>query len=145
MLVDVDVMPLLGPQNTPFDFIGHDGAVALAERFYDHMDAHEPALVATHRTDGQGRVAKVVRENFAAFLVEWLGGPKVYSSTHGHPRLRMRHARVPIGVEMRDAWLRCMNAALVHESIEPEVRDYLVRRFAEVADFLRNRSEGEST
>ena len=65
----------IGPGNTPFDMIGQEAAVALAERFYDHMDAHEPALVAVHRTNEAGdKVAPVVRERFGAFLVEWLGG-----------------------------------------------------------------------
>lgn len=132
----------IGPGNTPFDVIGQEAAVALAERFYDHMDAHEPALVAVHRTNEAGdKVAPVVRERFAAFLVEWLGGPNIYSSVNGHPRLRMRHMHVAIGIEMRDAWLRCMNAALDHPSIDDDVRGYLGRRFAEVADFLRNRPE----
>ena len=132
----------LGPDNTPFDVIGHDAAVALATRFYDHMDAHEPALVAVHRTDPSGtKVDPIVRERFSAFLVEWLGGPQIYSSVHGHPRLRMRHGHVPVGIELRDAWLRCMNAALEHPTIDADVRGYLTRRFAEVADFLRNRAE----
>jgi hemoglobin len=135
----------LGPGNTPFDVIGHDAAVALAHRFYDHMDEHEPALVAVHRNEGANegkrKVSPEVRERFAMFLVEWLGGPQIYSSAHGHPRLRMRHAHVPIGVELRDAWLRCMNAALEHPSIHDDVRVFLARRFAEVADFLRNRAD----
>jgi hemoglobin len=132
----------LGPDNTPFDVLGHDAAVELARRFYDHMDEHEPALVAMHRTNESGtKVAPVVRERFSAFLVEWLGGPRIYSSVHGHPRLRMRHAHVAIGVDMRDAWLRCMNAALDHPTVNDDVRGFLVRRFAEVADFLRNRPE----
>lgn len=133
-------MPPFGPNQSPFEALGHDGAVALANRFYDYMDENEPALVAVHRTDDNGRVAPVVRENFSAFLVEWLGGPQIYSSVHGHPRLRMRHGHVPIGTELRDAWLRCMNAALEHPSVDSDVHDYLVRRFAEVADFLRNRA-----
>jgi hemoglobin len=132
----------IGPDHTPFDVLGHDGAVALAQRFYDHMDAHEPALVAVHRMDETGtKVAGVVRERFSAFLVEWLGGPSIYSKENGHPRLRMRHGHVPIGIELRDAWLRCMNAALEHPSVDDDVREYLGRRFAEVADFLRNRTE----
>jgi hemoglobin len=129
----------LGPENTPFDVIGHDAAVALAKRFYDQMDANEPELVAVHQTDGHGRVSPVVRERFSLFLVEWLGGPSVYSSAHGHPRLRMRHGHLPIGVELRDAWLRCMNAALDDPSIDEDVRSYLGHRFAEVAEFLRTR------
>jgi hemoglobin len=130
----------LGPQHTPFDRLGREGATALAARFYDHMDAHEPALVAVHRTDPSGaKVAPGVRESFALFLIEWLGGPSEYSRKHGHPRLRMRHAHVAVDAAMRDAWLRCMAAALDHPSVDDEVRGYLVRRFAEVADFLRNR------
>jgi hemoglobin len=131
----------LGPDNTPFDLLGHEGALALARRFYDHMDAHEPALVAVHRTDESGtKVAPLVRERFSAFLVEWLGGPPVYSDANGHPRLRMRHAHIAIGRDLRDAWLRCMNAALDHPTVDEDVRNYLQRRFAEVADFLRNRA-----
>ncbi|WP_394827400.1 cyanoglobin [Pendulispora albinea] len=131
----------IGPSNTPFDNLGHDGALALATRFYDHMDANEPELVAVHRTDAQGRVAREVRDRFGAFLVEWLGGPQIYSSVHGHPRLRMRHGHVPIESTLRDAWLRCMKAALDHPTVHPDVRDYLGRRFAEVADFLRNKPD----
>lgn len=122
--------------------IGHEAAVALAKRFYDHMDEHEPALVAIHRLDESGkRVAPIVRERFTAFLVEWLGGPSDYSRAHGHPRLRMRHAHVAVDSSMRDAWLRCMNAALAEPSVDADVRAFLERRFAEVADFLRNQGE----
>jgi hemoglobin len=136
----LDDVTLLGPQHTPYDRLGREAAVALAHRFYDHMDAHEPALVALHRSDETGhKVAAGVRESFAAFLVEWLGGPREYSSRFGHPRLRMRHAHVAVDAEMRDAWLRCMTAALEHPSVDDEVRSYLGRRFAEVAEFLRNR------
>jgi hemoglobin len=132
----------LGPDHSPFDALGpaaYETTVALARRFYDHMDAHEPALVAVHRKDESGtRVAPVVRERFAMFLVEWLGGPSDYSKAYGHPRLRMRHAHVPVDAALRDAWLRCMNAALEHPSVSDDVRGFLRRRFAEVADFLRN-------
>jgi len=127
----------LGPERTPYDVIGHDAAVALAHRFYDHMDAHEPALVAVHRQE-DGRVAPIVRERFASFLVQWLGGPDDYSRAHGHPRLRMRHGHVRIDGELRDAWLRCMDAALEDPSVDAEVRGFLRRRFVEVAEFLRN-------
>ena len=106
------------------------------------MDAHEPALVQLHRRDDSGtRVAPIVRERFTAFLVEWLGGPDDYSKANGHPRLRMRHIDVAVDVAMRDAWLRCMNAALDDPSVHEEVRTYLTERFAEVADFLRNRED----
>jgi len=129
----------LGPDDSPFDLIGLEGTTLLAKRFYDHMDAHEPALVAVHRLDEtKARVAPIVRERFTSFLIEWLGGPSDYSKANGHPRLRMRHGHVAVDIALRDAWLRCMNAALDHPSINDDVRGYLGRRFAEVADFLRN-------
>jgi hemoglobin len=125
------------PTDTPFDRLGESCARDLARRFYDHMDGTEPALVAVHECEG-GRVSAGTRERFASFLVEWLGGPRNYSAAHGHPRLRMRHAKVPIGIDLRDAWMRCMRAALAECVADEAVRAYLDRRFGEVADFLRN-------
>lgn len=130
----------LGPDYTPFHALGVEAAQALAKRFYDHMDEHEPDLVAVHRKDETGKkVSPIVRERFTLFLLEWLGGPNDYSTAHGHPRLRMRHGHVPIGADLRDAWLRCMNAALEHPDVNDDVKAFLRRRFSEVADFLRNR------
>ncbi len=132
----------LGPDFTPYHALGPEAAARLAARFYDHMDAHEPALVAVHRLGEDGKtVAPIVRERFTAFLLEWLGGPPEYSKANGHPRLRMRHGHVAIDLAQRDAWLRCMDAALSDPSIDDDVRGYLKRRFSEVADFLRNRTE----
>jgi hemoglobin len=128
-----------GEDELPFDGVGGEARVReLAARFYDHMDADEPALARLHQVDELGRVSKGSRERFATFLVEWLGGPLVYSPVHGHPRLRMRHGRVPVDVGMRDAWLRCMAKAMDEMGIEGNVRRYLDGRFAEVAELLRN-------
>ena len=54
----------------------------------------------------------------------------------------MRHGRVAVDTAMRDAWLRCMDAALDDPSIDADTRGYLQRRFLEVASFLRNRPDG---
>ncbi|MBL8950258.1 MAG: group II truncated hemoglobin [Myxococcaceae bacterium] len=125
--------------DTPYTRLGGSEAVrALAEAFYDAMDATEPALAKLHPLDEQGRVSRGSRDRFGMFLIGWLGGPQDYMATHGHPRLRMRHARVPVNEPMRDAWLRCMAAAMNARGVEGEVRSYLDARFAEVADFLRN-------
>jgi len=128
--------------DTPFDRIGGaDRVHRLVERFYDVMSEREPALARLHEVDPAGRVARGPRERFALFLVGWLGGPQDYTVRHGHPRLRMRHGRVPVGSATRDAWLRCMTAALDAEGIDGEVRAFLDGRFVEVADFLRNVAE----
>ncbi len=117
---------------------GSEAVLALAEAFYDAMDASEPELAKLHELDEKGRVSRGMRDRFGLFLIGWLGGPQDYMAKHGHPRLRMRHARVPVDVSMRDAWLRSMRAAMDARKIEGDVRSYLDARFAEVADFLRN-------
>ena len=110
----------------------------LVERFYDHMSDHEPALARLHRCTPEGRVERYSRDRFALFLIGWLGGPQDYIALHGHPRLRMRHARVAVDAAMRDAWLRSMTAAMDAEQIAGPVRGFLDGRFAEVADAMRN-------
>lgn len=124
---------------SPYDVLGgRDVVLALAERLYDVMERDEPALAATHSLDEQGRIRRESRERFALFLVGWLGGPQDYIEKHGHPRLRMRHARVRVDEAMRDAWVRSMKTAMLDTPMPEPVRAYLNARFLEVADFLRN-------
>jgi hemoglobin len=125
---------------TPYDLLGGEAAVRqLAERFYDAMDRDEPALARLHPLDEHGRVSRESRDRFALFLIGWLGGPQDYIAAHGHPRLRMRHGRVPVDIAMRDAWMRAMRTAMDEVSVPGELRAFLETRFAEVADFMRNR------
>ena len=125
--------------DSPFKRIGgREATLALAEAFYDAMEANEPALAKLHPLDEQGRITRTARDRFALFLVGWLGGPQDYMAKHGHPRLRMRHAKVPVDEAMRDAWLRCMQHAMNARGIDGDVRAFLDARFAEVATVLRN-------
>ena len=117
---------------------GEEGVRKLVARFYDVMDAEEPALARLHELDEHGKVSSAARERFTLFLIEWLGGPATYSPVHGRPRLRMRHGRVPVNVPVRDAWLRCMARAMDDQGVAGEERDFLDKRFAHVADFMRN-------
>jgi hemoglobin len=124
---------------TPFDLLGGAARVtALVETFYDVMSEREPVLAKLHECAPEGIVARGPRDRFALFLIGWLGGPQDYIAKHGHPRLRMRHGRVPVNIAMRDAWLRCMTEAMERHAITGEVRTFLDTRFAEVADFMRN-------
>ena len=123
---------------TPFERIGGEANVrALSERFYDAMDEHEPALAALHPLEN-GKVSRAARDKFALFLIGWLGGPQEYMRLHGHPRLRMRHAHVPVTQVMRDAWMHSMRLALRHASIDPDLASFLDEKLGEVADFMRN-------
>lgn len=132
----------MDPSTTPFDLVGGEDVVRrLATAFYDTMERDEPELTAIHQRDAAGKVSPRTRERFGLFLMGWMGGPQHYTERHGHPRLRMRHGHVPVGIAMRDAWLRCMTKAMDQVGITGEVRGYLDRRFTEVADFLRNVEE----
>jgi hemoglobin len=124
---------------TPFELLGGDAAVrAIVERFYDAMTELEPGLARLHRCDDAGRVVRASRDRFALFLIGWLGGPQHYMARHGHPRLRMRHARVPVDDRMAAAWMRCMRAALDGCGVQGEIRAFLEARLGDLALFLRN-------
>jgi hemoglobin len=110
---------------------------ALVERFYDAMDAHEPALAALHARE-DGKISRAARDRFALFLIGWLGGPQDYMRLHGHPRPRMRHAHVPVNATTRAAWLRCMRLALADASVPESLRRFLDEKLADVATFLLN-------
>ena len=132
----------INAERTPFELLGGEEPVrALAEAFYDAMDEHEPALARLHECDEQGHVSRRSRDRFALFLIGWFGGPQYYMEQIGHPRLRMRHAKVPVDVTMRDAWVRTMTRAMNARGVQGEVRAFLDGRFAEVADFLRNKQD----
>ncbi len=127
------------PADTPFERLGGEqGVRAVVERFYDAMTELEPTLARLHPCDERGYVVRTSRERFALFFMGWLGGPQDYTAQYGHPRLRMRHARVPIDTAAARAWMRCMLQALDAAGIEPDVRDFLEARLLDVAMFLRN-------
>jgi hemoglobin len=125
-----------GPDRLPYDELG--GALkvdALVQAFYDEMDRN-PAFERVRKIHPESLDES--REKLRLFLSGWLGGPDLYVQKHGHPRLRMRHARFPIGETERDQWLACMAAAMDHLDIQGDIRAFLDTRFAHTADFLRN-------
>lgn len=118
---------------------GETGLRALVNRFYDLMDSSpEAAKIRSFHA----KSLEQSREKLFMFLSGWSGGPQLYVERFGHPRLRMRHLPFPIGAVERDQWLWCMNKALEESGRDPRVVEYLKRRFAEVADAMRNQAEG---
>jgi hemoglobin len=135
---DTEGPPAEAVEATPYQRLGGEPVVrAIVERFYDAMDAHEPELAALHQREA-GKVSRASRERFALFLIGWLGGPQDYMRQHGHPRLRMRHARVPVNTGTRDAWMRSMRRALDESQLDEPMRRFLEEKLGDVANFLRN-------
>ncbi len=77
-------------------------------------------------------------ERLRLFLAQYWGGPRTYSETRGHPRLRARHMPFVIGTEARGAWLRCMLDALAQQPADPADRAALEQYLVSAADFLVN-------
>jgi hemoglobin len=114
---------------------GADAIGRLVDAFYDNMDSLEEArgIRAMHGSD-----LAPVRAILKTYLAEWTGGPKDYSARRGHPRLRMRHGRFPIGPAERDAWMSCMRKALEEVVPDPALRRALHDNFLGLADWMRN-------
>jgi len=125
--------------NPHYAAIGGAPAITqLVQRFYAHMRARPEAatILAWHPPELGPVMAALER-----YLAEWLGGPALYSSEPGHPRLRRRHKRFAIGPAERDAWLACMRDALADVVIDPQLRAELAEAFSKNANFLRNDPE----
>lgn len=123
--------------NSLYDLIGGETKLrALVDRFYDIMDSSSEAgnIRAFH-----AKSLHQSREKLFMFLSGWSGGPALYVEKYGHPRLCQRHMPFAIGEVERDQWLWCMNKALDESGLLPAVAEHLKNRFAEVADFMRNR------
>lgn len=134
-----DVMDpkIIDPPNPHFGRVGGELVVrALVEAFYRQMDTRAEArtIRAMHPPD-----LTAAKTSLTLHLVEWLGGPKHYSAERGHPRLRARHARFPIGPAEREAWLACMSAALEEVIADAALREDLGRAFRRTADVIVNR------
>lgn len=130
-----------GQPATHFEAIGGEDAVRrLVDRFYDLMDASPEAaeIRALHPEDLMGS-----REKLFMFLVGWMGGPPLYVTRFGHPRLRARHIRFPIGERERDQWMLCMRRALTETEVPEPLARSLEQAFANLADFMRNQDTGE--
>jgi hemoglobin len=133
------LLPVANPTPTLYELIGGEtGVRSLVTRFYDLMDSAPEAVHvrAVHKAD-----LIEAREKLFMFLSGWSGGPPLFTDKFGHPRLRQRHAPFSIGMIERDEWLWCMNKALDESTINPESVAFLKTRFAEIADFMRNRQE----
>ena len=115
---------------------GETGLRSIVDRFYDLMNSSPEAsrVRAIHPAD-----LSKSRDKLFMFLSGWSGGPPLYVEKFGHPRLRQRHMPFPIGRAEREEWLWCMNKALQEAQLEPQLYDYLMKRFNEIANSMQNR------
>jgi hemoglobin len=122
--------------------MGGEAAVRrLVHRFYALMDElpETYGIRHLHPADLSGSERKLFE-----FLSGWLGGPPLYASKCGRPRLRARHLPFPIAAAERGQWLMCMKLALEETVPDAAFRERLFAAFEDLADHMRNR-HGEPT
>ncbi|WP_400164659.1 globin [Brevibacillus sp. TJ4] len=118
---------------TPYDMIGGAETLShLVDTFYDLVKQH-PDLSPLFPDDlGE------VKERQYQFLTQFLGGPPLYTERHGHPMLRARHMRFPIGPRQAEAWLACMQQAMDITGMEGEIRQQIFDRLRLTAHHMVN-------
>jgi len=117
---------------------GSEALARLAERFYHYMDTLPCAerVRAMHPPDLAGPKAILTR-----YLIEWTGGPALYSSERGRPRLGQRHRIFKIQQEDLDAWMVCMRSALEEVVADTQVRAELQAAFERIGYALTHPHE----
>ncbi len=124
-----------GNAPTPFEELGGEAPIrAIVDRFYDIIDADAPTLRAMLPKNDS-----VSRDKLYAYLVEWTGGPALYTPERGHPRMRMRHMPFAIGEDEVTEWLACMERSLDDNGVHGDIRSFLDERITALAHHMRNR------
>ncbi|MCJ2177797.1 group II truncated hemoglobin [Novosphingobium album (ex Hu et al. 2023)] len=124
-----------------FERIGGEHTIdRLVESFYHRMDT---LVEARGIRDMHDPDLEPVKRVLKRYLTEWLGGPDLYSSERGHPRLRQRHMGFPIGDAARDAWMLCMDGALAETVADEGACQNIRESMKKLADWMRNRQDAE--
>ncbi|MEV0156614.1 globin [Micromonospora sp. NPDC050686] len=125
------------PSITLFEAVGGEPTFRkLVDEFYAGV-ATDPLLRPMYPEEDLGPAA----DRLALFLMQYWGGPNTYSTTRGHPRLRMRHAPFRVDAAARDAWLRHMRRAVESLDLAPEQATALWDYLERAAYFMVNVAE----
>lgn len=120
-----------------YEAIGGEETIRqLVTRFYDLMDTL-PAAKPTRAIHGPSLESS--REKLFEYLTGWLGGPPLYTTKYGHPRLRARHLHAPIGPEEIVGWLVCFETALEETVPDAALRDAILPQVRQLAVHMGNR------
>ncbi|GLB58922.1 globin domain-containing protein [Cytobacillus sp. NCCP-133] len=123
--------------HTPFDAIGEEKLHKLIDAFYRRVGQH-PDLVPIFPDD----LTETARKQ-KQFMTQYLGGPPLYTSEHGHPMLRARHIPFPITETRARAWLSCMNSAMDEIGLDDPLREDFFSRLVLTAQHMINTPEND--
>jgi len=89
----------------------------------------------------KGKSQRCAIEEFAAFLVQFLGGPHQDTQLRHWLSLHESHQRFKLGPAERAAWLRCMHATLEETELDPALRANLGRFFSVSSSYVISRKD----
>lgn len=107
------------------------GISKLVNDFYDYMDNLPEAktIRAMHATD-----LTDARQKLTYFLCGWLGGPRLFNQHYGPISIPRFHQQFDIEVAERDAWLLCMETAIMQQDYDDTFKQYLIEQIRIPAD-----------
>jgi hemoglobin len=94
-----------GPSPEIYARMGEAGIFRMCEDFYREIERSPIRPLFSEDLPEASR-------KIAAFLVGVCGGPPLYRSQYGEPRMRARHLAFPIDEPARQAWLGCFRKVL---------------------------------
>jgi hemoglobin len=89
-----------------YTILGQSGIEKLVHTFYSFVFADPQIAHLFHHPKAEIEAKQI------AFLTQFLGGPTVYTSKFGVPKMRYRHLPHAITQEAKEAWLNCMKMAI---------------------------------
>lgn len=132
-------LPIYGSGDATYRAAGGlEGITRLVDRFYELMDTlpDAKALREMHSPD-----LSLSRKKLVYFLSGWMGGPKLYAEHYGAITLPVAHSHLPIDVASTNAWLHCMEQALIELEYPDSFRKYLLEKLASPAESIRLMAE----
>jgi truncated hemoglobin YjbI len=123
------------PQGALLEVLGgEEGCRKLSAAFYARV-GKDPVL----RPFFPGKSLRCATEEFAAFLIQFLGGDEEQTQHRWWLSLRESHARFNIGPDARRAWLSLMQATLEATALDDVTRNALRHFFSGSSGYLIGR------
>ncbi len=110
---------------------GEEGCRRLATDFYRRVQ-HHPSL----RPLFPGKSLRCATDEFAAFLIQFLGGDEAQSQSRWWLSLRESHARFSITPAQRAAWWDLMSATLLAAGLDPRDTQALGEMFRHASKYV---------
>jgi len=101
------------PSDDIFSAMGEKGVFGMLADFYRRLGQSQ---IRHLFPDGEEALVEASRKS-AAFFVQIIGGPPLFSQTYGAPKMRERHLPFEIDAAAREEWLRCFGEIL---AVAPE-------------------------